>query len=158
MEENTPRCRLCGFQLKSESGCDVCTPVKRVLVWPVLDLAESEVSAQSVISSTLRALKRRLTKIEREQRSEGDSYDGRLTRDLGTISRALKELAAEQRKLEDREEDRYNSLGIEGRMRLFITEFFSKLPEDFQVKLLQGMRDTYNKQNASLLPEGNEQT
>tara|TARA_R110002020_G_scaffold207256_3_gene412666 strand:+ start:7508 stop:7795 length:288 start_codon:yes stop_codon:yes gene_type:complete len=90
-------------------------------------------------------------------KNEGSDYDARLTRDLTSVGRTLKELAAEQRKLEDRDEDRYDNLGIEGRMNLFITEFFARLPEDFQVKLLQGMKDTYTTQSASLLPEGSDE-
>ena len=153
MIENTPRCRARGHQLKSDSGCALCTDVKAVLVWPATEIEADELSASKVISASLRALRTRLRRLERELKSEGDNYDPRLTRDLTSIGRTLKELAAEQRKLEDREEQRYDKLGIEGRMRLFITEFFSKLPEDFQVKLLQGMKECYNKQNASLLPE-----
>jgi hypothetical protein len=152
MIENTPRCRLCGLQLKSTDGCEVCLPVKKVLVWPVIT-DTSETSAQSVINTTLRALRRRLSRLEKEIGSEKGNYDPRLTRDLATISRTLKELAAEQRKLEDREEDNYNKLGIEGKMDLMVTEFFAQLPEDFQVKLLEKMRDTFNSQNASLLDE-----
>jgi hypothetical protein len=128
--------------------------VKKVLVWPVISNENSELSAASVINVALRALKRRLTRLAREIQSEqsGD-YDPRLTRDLTSVGRTLKELAAEQRKLEDREEDRYDNLGIDGRMTLFVGEFFAKLPEDFQVKLLGEMKATYEKQNASLLPE-----
>lgn len=156
MIENSPRCRLCGYQLKSESGCDICTPVKTVLVWPAFESDVDEYSASKVINTSLRALRSRLRRLDRAIREEGDVYDARLTRDLTAIGRTLKELAAEQRKLEDREEARYDNLGIEGRMRLFIDEFFSKLPEDFQVKLLSGMRDTYTAQNRSLLPEHDE--
>lgn len=158
MIENTPRCRLCGYQLKSSDGCDVCLPLKNVLVWPVVSDENNEISATEVIKTTLRALKRRLRRLEREIVSEdrGD-YDPRLTRDLTSVGRTLKELAAEQRKLEDREEDHYQNLGIEGRMQLYVEEFFLKLPEDFQVKLLKDMRDGYNSQNASLLPESTDE-
>jgi len=151
--ENTPRCRLCGHQLKSSSGCELCTPVKSALIWPATIDADSDLSAASVINTTLRVLKRRLIRLEREMKTEGAVYNNRLTTDLGAISRALKELAAEQRKLEDRESEHYAKLGIEGRMELFMTEFFARLPEDFQIKLLEGMRDTYAEQNQSLLPE-----
>jgi len=154
MIENTPRCRLCGHQLKAESGCDVCLPVKSSLVWPVITDKASETSAQSVISTTLRVTRRRMSRLEKAIGNEGADYDSRFTRDLASLSRTLKELAAEQRKLEDREEANYARLGIEGKMDLMVSEFFAQLPEDFQVRLLTKMRETYNKQNASLLPEG----
>lgn len=157
MVENTARCRLCGHQLKASSGCDVCLPVKQVLVWPVITDEANELSASSVINTALRALRSRLRRLNQAIKNEGSDYDARLTRDLTSVGRTLKELAAEQRKLEDRDEDRYDNLGIEGRMNLFITEFFARLPEDFQVKLLQGMKDTYTTQSASLLPEGSDE-
>ena len=153
MIENTPRCRLCGYQLKASDGCDVCLPLKKVLVWPVVSDAESDLSATSVISAALKALRSRLRRLKKEIDNERGNYDSRLTRDLTSLGRTLKELAAEQRKLEDREEDRYDKLGIEGRMNLFTAEFFARLPEELQVKLLKDMRDTYNQQNASLLNE-----
>lgn len=153
MNTESVRCRACGYQLKSTDGCTFCLEVKRQLVWPVLSDEVSETSATAVINTTLRALKRRLTKIATEVRREGDEYDPRLTRDLATISRTLKELAAEKRKLEDREEGKFTQLGIEGRMDLMVSEFFAKLPEDFQVRLLSKMKETYHAQNSSLLPE-----
>lgn len=158
MVENTPRCRLCGYQLKSDSGCDICIPVKKVLVWPVISDESSEYSAASVINETLRALKRRLKRLNREITREATSdYDPRLTRDLTAVGRTLKELAAEQRKLEDREDEHYANLGIDGRIDIYVNEFFLKLPEDKQVQLLSEMRDGYNAQNASLLPESNDE-
>ena len=153
MFENTPRCRLCGYQLKADHGCDVCQPLKRVLVWPALSEEGNDLSASSVISTALRAVKARLRRVKKAIDAEGSNYDSRLTRDLTSLGRTLKELAAEQRKLEDREEARFDELGIEGRVELYITEFFAQLPEEWQVKLLQGMRDAYSSQNASLLPE-----
>ena len=153
MIENTPRCRLCGYQLKASHGCDVCTPLKRVLVWPAVSEEGSELSASSVIGLSLRALKARLKRLKTEITREGTNYDSRLTRDLTSLGRTLKELAAEQRKLEDREEARFDELGIEGRIELYVTEFFAQLPEEWQVKLLEGMKQCYSSQNASLLPE-----
>lgn len=153
MNENTPRCRLCGYQLKAQAGCVECTPIKRNLIWPAIEDAASDVSATAVINSTLRALKARMKRIERELKVEGDEYNPVLTKDLTSIGRTLKELAGEQRKLEDREEQRYQGLGIEGRMNLFVEQFFSLLPEDHQIKLLQSMRACFEKQSVPLLNE-----
>jgi len=154
--ENTPRCRLCGYSLKASNGCDVCATVKSVLVWPVVEDAANELSAQEVISSTLRTMKTRLRKLNRAMQHE-EGYDSHLTRDLASIARTLKELAAEQRKLEDREDEHYAKLGIEGRMQLYADQFFARLPQDFQIRLLELMKATYEAQNASLLPEGPEE-
>ena len=156
MIENTPRCRLCGLQLKTTQGCDVCLHVKKVLVWPAVSDEANDLSASSVINTALRALKTRLVRLNRAIKSEGTDYDPRLTRDLTSVGRTLKELAAEQRKLEDRDEAHFSQLGIDGRIELYISQFFAQLPEEFQVKLLQGMKETYKAQNASLLPESNE--
>lgn len=156
MIENTPRCRPCGNSLKSEKGCTFCLDCKAQLIWPVVADSENDLSASSIITSSLRALKARLSRLQKAMREEGANYNTSLTRDLASIGRTLKELAAEQRKLEDREEERYDKLGIEGRMNLFIAEFFARLPEDFQVKLLSDMKDVFQSQNAPLLEETNE--
>ena len=152
MSSEFPRCRLCGYNLKSASGCAVCLDAKANLIWPVVEDAESDLSASSVINTTLRALRSRLRRLNRELTAE-QAYNPALTKDLSAIGRTLKELAAEQRKLEDRESDHYGKLGIEGRMALFIDQFFSKLPEDFQVKLLTGMQKLMDEQNAPMLLE-----
>lgn len=155
MIENTPRCRPCGNSLKSVEGCTFCLELKPLLIWPVFT-EENDLSASEVINLTLRALKKRLKRLNKEIDSTDLTYNPALTRDLASVGRTLKELAAEQRKLEDREEDRYDKLGIEGRMELFNNEFFAVLPEDFQIRLLQLMKATYEKQNAPLLEESNE--
>lgn len=146
MIENTPRCRPCGNMLKSEASCTFCSEVKQVLVWPVLT-GENELSASVVITDALRTVKSRLARLNKEIKAEGTSYDKALTKDLVALSKVLKELGAEQRKLEDREEDHYQKLGIEGRMKLVISEFFEMLPEDFQAKFLTSMQSAYTKQN-----------
>ena len=127
--------------------------MKSALVWPSVTGEDASTSAQSIINTTLRVTRRRMGRLEKAIAQEGTENDSRLTRDLASLSRTLKELAAEQRKLEDRTEAEYAALGIEGRMDLFLSEFFDVLPEDFQVKLLTDMRNTFNKQNATLLTE-----
>jgi len=148
--ENTPRCRACGFGLKSTNGCSFCLEMKSMLIWPIIDEQhlDGEFSASTVIKTTLRSLKRRLKRLDREIGVE-EEYDTKLTKDLSSISKALRELASEQRKLENREEEHYAALGIEGRMQLFISEFFVNLPEEFQKKLLGGMQKIYISQNES---------
>lgn len=149
--EHGPRCRLCGYQLKASSGCAVCLEVKPNLVWPAVEEAASELSAQEVINDTLRMIKRRVRKLNKAITAE-KGYDGQLTRDVASLARTLKELAAEQRKLEDREEEHFAGLGIEGRISLYVDHFFARLPEDFQLQLLVRMRDVLSTQAASLLP------
>lgn len=155
--DNTPRCRLCGYSLKATSGCEVCLALKEnCLIWPAVEDAESDFSAATVVRSTLRTLQSRLKALRREIQVQ-DGYNPTHTKDLTGISRALKELAAEQRKLEDREDKHYAKLGIEGKMNLFIEQFFNLLPEDYQVKMLESMRDAYKEQNEPmLLPENND--
>lgn len=151
--QESVRCRLCGNQLKATNGCDLCLRVKGNLIWPIIEDASDNLSATEVINTTLKAMRRRLKRLSKEMANEGSDYQTALTRDLVSISRALKELAGEQRKLEDREEEHYAKLGMEGRMNLFIEDFFSQLPEEFQIKLLQGMKKTFERQNQSLLQE-----
>ena len=148
--ENCPRCRLCGHSLKSDAGCSLCTEVKSNLIWPIIEDAESDLSAGSVINESLRAVKSRLRRLNRELTAE-HSYDPKLTRDLTALGRTLKELAGEQRKLEDREQKHFASMGIQGRMQLFIEQFFSMLPEDYQRDLLNSMESCLNTQASPIL-------
>lgn len=147
MVDNTPKCRLCGYSLSASSGCTTCLEVKKFLIWPIESDLDSDLSAQSVIRTTLRVLKRRLSRLEEELSSEGQAYESSLTRDLGTISKALKELASEQRRLEDREQKSFSQLGLEGRMNLFIEQFFMRLPEDLQIQMLKQMKTTLQEQH-----------
>ena len=149
MLENTPRCRLCSHSLKASPGCDICLPVKANLVWPVFENSH-EFSAQSVIRDTLRMIKRRVSKLKTATKAE-DAYDSRLTRDMVSLGRTLKELAAEQRKLEQRDSDDFEKLGFEGRCELFVNEFFGLLPDEFQIKLLHRMKDVFDTQRQPLL-------
>lgn len=149
-----PRCRLCGYALKNvDGGCELCIRVKRNLIWPVVENTSEIASAHSTIQELLKLVKGRIKKVKAAERSE-TTYDHQLTQAITALVRAGKELAAEARKLEDREELEYANLGIEGRMQLFVSEFFAALPSDFQIKLLKQMKEVWNEQNQALLPEG----
>ncbi len=141
--------------LKAPEGCTFCLEVKPLLVWPAVVADEAEYSAQAVVTFALRTMKKRLRKIDKLIGSEKE-YDASLTRDLTSAIRALKELAGEQRKLEDREEERYAALGIEGRIELYATEFFAALPTEYQVRCLELMRDCFEEQNKPKFPEPSE--
>ena len=157
MIDNTPRCRLCGNQLKAVDSCSVCGEIKKNLIWPVFTEAD-EYSAKSIISSTLGALKRRMTRLNTEVAKEkAGEYNTALTRDIALVGRTLKELAAEKRKLEAVEQDSFDQLGIEGKMEMLATEFFARLPADFQVKFLELVKAQYVEQNTPLLPESTDE-
>lgn len=147
-----PTCKLCGYMLKASSGCELCLPVKEVLVWPIITEQSDIESSHGVVQEMIKLVKRRIRKVSAAERSE-QGYDHTLTQAITALARTAKELAGEARKLEDREEQQYVGLGIEGRMNLFVEQFFAELPADFQLKLLKQMRDVFNKQEQSLLPE-----
>lgn len=96
----------------------------------------------------LRRQVRRLRELENAQKS----YDSNVTTQMVKLARPIKELAAEVRKLEDRDTNEYNTLSYEERIELFIRQFYLDLPEEHQRSLMQQMHDVNSTQSRSLLP------
>lgn len=151
-----PVCRLCSYALKATAGCDICLPVKDVLIWPVTADLSGVASAAETSQLLVKVLRKRLRQLERQVSADKSASDHELTKALTSVARSLKEVGVELRKLEDREEAEYSKLGLEGRMQLFVEQFFAELPQDLQVKLLQEMKQVFQTQNAPLLKDVNE--
>lgn len=138
IEISGPMCRACRHLLKSTSGCDFCLSVKPLIVWPVLHETDHIDSAQKVVTHGLRAARKLVRIVEKRVSEELDPTDlSRLTRDLTSALRTMKELAGEQRKLEDRDAEHLANSTFEDRIRLFAEELFAKLPEHHQREFLR---------------------
>ncbi len=150
LEQTGPRCRLCGHALKSSDGCTGCSPYKKNIVWPVLADPDEATTARALAQELATMLRGRLRKVRREIRKEGDEYNPQLTRELVSLTRATKEVTGEVRKLEDRDAAEYGKASFEDKIRLFVEQFFARLPQEFQIKILQRMKDTLELQAAPI--------
>ncbi len=150
VETTGPRCKLCGYALKAESGCVTCTEVKKFIIWPVLSHDENEIeTAQKLTQFTAKLIKKQLVKLSCVQSKTVD-YLPDLDRSLTSLSRALKELSGEIRKLEDRAASEYNNLGFEAQCRLYLEHWFLKLPQEYQTRLLSEMNFALDEQSKPL--------
>lgn len=120
-----------------------------MLVWPVVTEESEVATAQAVTQEAISYIRRRLRKLKTLERTENDhNFD--IDKSVSSLTQRLAQLSGEVRRLEDREEQQYANLGIEGRMELMATEFFGALPEEYQVRLLKRMREIFSEQNTPL--------
>jgi hypothetical protein len=99
-------------------------------------------------------LRSQLALLKTAAKKQYNEYNPEITNQMVKLARPIKELAGEVRKLEDRDDSRYEALTYEAKVNLFIEQFFAQLPEEQQVRMLTDMRRVHDRDSRTyLLPE-----
>lgn len=134
MRPHDIKCRLCGHRYNDPSGCEICEPAKRNIIWPESDMPILE----SLAAQGIRLIEENMNRLENDMRASTSAlpYEKHI-KHACDLNRALTAILGEARKLEDKARQEVSNKSLAEKAEMMLDWLVYELPQEHQEKFLR---------------------